>query len=86
MSLLAEQEEATTKAAEQRTNLQSIAEKIQSAGAQPPRASDDAGKMDLTVFRRELNGTKRLTVDFDTELQPGDVIEVGSDHVKFAGR
>jgi polysaccharide biosynthesis/export protein len=86
MSLLAEQEEATTKVAEQRTNLQSIAEKIQSAGAQPPRASDDAGKMELTVFRRGLNGTKRLTVDSDTELQPGDVIEVGSDHVKFAGR
>jgi polysaccharide export outer membrane protein len=37
---------------------------------------DAASKPDISVFRSSANGTTRLTLDADSELQPGDVVEV----------
>lgn len=72
--LLAELQDATVKLAGERAKLQSAEEKLQLAGMRPPRASDGAGKADITVFR---SGAKEsFRVDADTELQPGDVVEV----------
>ena len=74
--LLAELQDAAVKLTGERAKLQSVEEKLQLAGMRPPRASDGAGKADVTVFRSGLNGRVRLTVDVDTELQPGDVVDV----------
>jgi polysaccharide biosynthesis/export protein len=72
--LLAELQDAMVKLAGERAKLQSAEEKFQLAGMRPPRASEGAGKADITVFR---SGAKEsFRVDADTELQPGDVVEV----------
>jgi polysaccharide export outer membrane protein len=74
--LLAELQDATVKLAGERAKLRSAEEKLQLAGLRPPRSSDGASKADITLFRSGMNGKDRLTADADTELQPGDVIEV----------
>jgi len=75
--LLAELQDATVKLTSERAKLRSAEEKLQLAGLKPPRTSDGASKADITVFRSGINGKeRRLTADADTELQPGDVIEV----------
>src|SRR5881394_1661455 len=74
--LLAELQDATVKLAGERAKLRSAEEKLQLAGLRPPRSSDGASKADITLFRSGMNGKERLTADADTELQPGDVIEV----------
>jgi polysaccharide export outer membrane protein len=80
--LLAELQDAAVKLTGERAKLQSVEEKLLLAGVRPPRASDGAGKADVTVFRSDANGIKRLTADADTELQPGDVVEVA---LRFEG-
>jgi polysaccharide export outer membrane protein len=74
--LLAELQDAAVKLTGERARLQSAEEKLQLAGLPPPRPSDVASKPDIAVFRRRTNGTERLVVDADSELQPGDVVEV----------
>jgi polysaccharide export outer membrane protein len=75
--LLAELQDASVKLAGERAKLQGIEEKLRLAGMRPPRSSDgDAGKADIVVFRGNLNGKERRTADADTELEPGDVIEI----------
>jgi len=77
MRLLAELQDASVKVAGERAKLQGVEEKLRLAGLKPPRSSDgDPGKADITVFRGGLNGKERGTADADTELQPGDVIEI----------
>jgi len=77
MRLLAELQDATVKLASERAKLRSAEEKLQLAGLKPPRTTDGASKADITVFRTSVNGKeRRLAADADTELQPGDVIEV----------
>src|SRR6476620_12571170 len=74
--LLAELQDATVKLTGERAKLRSAEEKLQLAGLKPPRSSDSTSKADITVFRSSMNGRERFTADADTELQPGDVIEV----------
>jgi polysaccharide biosynthesis/export protein len=74
--LLAELQDAAVKLAGERAKLQSAEEKLQLAGLPPPRALDAAVKPDISVFRSSANGTTRLMLDTDSELQPGDVVEV----------
>ena len=74
--LLAELQDATVKLSGERAKLRSVEEKLQLAGLRPPRSSDSTSKADITVFRSSINGKERHTADADTELQPGDVIEV----------
>jgi polysaccharide biosynthesis/export protein len=77
MRLLAELQDASVKLTGERAKLQGVEEKLRLAGLKPPRSSDgDPGKADITVFRGGLNGRERRTADADTELQPGDVIEI----------
>jgi polysaccharide export outer membrane protein len=86
--LLAELQDAAVKLAGEGAKLQSAEEKLQLAGLPPPRASDAASKPDISVFRSSANGTTRLVVDADSELQPGDVVEVAlrADNADFAAR
>ena len=74
--LLAELQDATVKLTGERAKLRSAEEKLQLAGLKPPRSSDSTNKADITLFRNSMNGRERFTADADTELQPGDVIEV----------
>jgi len=75
--LLAELQDASVKLTGERAKLQGVEEKLRLAGLRPPRSSDgDAGNADITLFRSSPNGRQRHTVDADTELQPGDVIEI----------
>jgi polysaccharide export outer membrane protein len=77
MRLLAELQDATVKLTSERAKLRSAEEKLQLAGLKPPRTTDGASKADITVFRSSVNGKeRRLAADADTELLPGDVIEV----------
>ena len=75
--LLAELQDASVKLTGERAKLQGVEEKLRLAGLRPPRSSDgDAGKVDITLFRGGPNGKQRHIADADTELQPGDVIEI----------
>jgi polysaccharide export outer membrane protein len=74
--LLAEMQDATVRLTGERAKLESAEEKLQLAGLQPLRPSDTPGKPEITVFRGGANGTERLSIDTDSELQPGDVVEV----------
>jgi polysaccharide biosynthesis/export protein len=76
MRLLAELQDATVKLTGERAKLRSVEERLQLAGLKPPRPSDEASKADIALFRSGINGKDRHTADFDSELQPGDVIEV----------
>jgi polysaccharide biosynthesis/export protein len=74
--LLAELQDATVKLTGERAKLRSVEEKLQLAGLSPPRPSDGANKADITVFRNGATGKERHAADADTELRPGDVVEV----------
>jgi len=75
--LLAELQNASLKLAGERAKLQSVEEKLRLAGLRPPRSSDgDAGKAEIIVFRGGPSGRERHTANAETELQPGDVIEI----------
>jgi polysaccharide biosynthesis/export protein len=76
IDLLAELQDATVKLTGERAKLRGVEEKLQLAGLSPPRPSDGANKADITVFSSGTSGKERHTADADTELQPGDVIEV----------
>jgi len=76
IGLLSELQDATVKLAGERAKLRSVEEKLQMAGLRPPRPAGDASKADITLFRSDVNGKERHAADPDTELQPGDVIEV----------
>jgi polysaccharide export outer membrane protein len=76
IGLLAELQDSTVKLTGERAKLRSVEEKLQLAGLKPPRPSDSDNKADITLFRSGVNGKERHAADPDTELQPGDVIEV----------
>jgi polysaccharide export outer membrane protein len=74
--LLAELQDAGVKLVGEQAKLRGVEEKLQLAGLRPPRTSDGASNADIAVFRSSINGKERHSADADTELQPGDVIEV----------
>jgi len=76
LRLLAELQDASVKLAGERAKLRGVEEKLQLAGLRPPRTSDSTSKADIAVFRTGMSGKERLTLEADSELQPGDVIEV----------
>ena len=74
--LLAELQDATVRLAGERARLRAAEEKLQLAGLRPPRNSDSANKAEITVFRSGRSDKERQIVEADSELQPGDVVEV----------
>jgi polysaccharide export outer membrane protein len=74
--LIAELQDATVKLAGERARLRGVEEKLQLAGLRPPRTSDSANKAEITVFRSGRSDKERHIVEADSELQPGDVVEV----------
>lgn len=76
IGLLAELQDSTVKLTGERAKLRSVEERLRLAGLKPPRPADSDNKADITVFRSSVNGKERRAADPNTELQPGDVIEV----------
>jgi polysaccharide export outer membrane protein len=77
VALLHELQDAGVKINQIRARLQGVAEKIQYTGlvrSQLVRGS--GGKPEIAVVRSGSTGRERFIAEEDTELQPGDVVEV----------
>jgi polysaccharide export outer membrane protein len=70
-----------------RAKLQAIGELIQYT-SRPQTAGESRKKPEITVFRKGENGGTRFAADGDTELQPGDVVEVAlrAEHAEAIGQ
>jgi polysaccharide export outer membrane protein len=77
-NLLHELQEANVKVNQVKAKLRGIGEKIQyTAMVRSQLVRGTAGKPEITVIRKGVNGGReRIVAEEDTELQPGDVIEV----------
>lgn len=77
VALVQELQDAGVKINQIRAKLQGVAEKIQyTALVKSQLVRGSGGKPDVTVVRRGLKGRERFVAEEDTELEPGDVIEV----------
>jgi polysaccharide export outer membrane protein len=77
MDLLRELQEAGVRLGQIGARLQGVAEKVQYTSlvrSQLVRGS--GGKPQIAIIRKGENGWERLVAEEDTELQPGDVVEV----------
>lgn len=76
IELLRELQEAGVKRDAVRTKLKTIGEKLQFTKVRSKIARGDEVKPAIVVFRKSDIGREHLVADEDTELQPGDVIDV----------
>jgi polysaccharide export outer membrane protein len=77
VALLNELQDAGVKINQIRARLQGIAEKIQyTALVRSQLARGSGGKPEIAVVRSGPTGRERFIAEEDTELQPGDVVEV----------
>jgi polysaccharide export outer membrane protein len=75
IALLKELQDAGERLSGIRAKLQSIGEQLQlTSRTQSP--GESRRKLEITVFRKGETGGMRFAADSDTELQPGDVVEV----------
>jgi polysaccharide export outer membrane protein len=75
--LLHELQDAGVKIRQIRAKLQGVAEKIQyTALVRSQLIRGSGGKPEIVVVRNGRSGREHLIADEDTELQPGDVVEV----------
>ena len=84
--LVNEQHEAMVKFAIERAHLQAADEKLRLAGARAPQPGDDFSKPVFTVIRHGDDGPEKSRADENTELQPGDVVQVTIGHVQIEAR
>ena len=78
IKLLAELQDVQHKLNVERTRLQGAEDKLSAAGMRLPRPNDRASaKVEIKIFRNGMSGQERLLAQPDTELYPGDLIEVG---------
>jgi polysaccharide export outer membrane protein len=77
VSLLQELEDADVKINQIKAKLQGVAEKIQyTALIRSQLVRGPGGKPEIAIIRTGPTGRARFNADEDTELQPGDVIEI----------
>ncbi len=75
--ILRELQDANVRIATIRSRLEAAGEKLVYVGMVRSQLVRGRGsKPELTVFRTGDKGRERLVVDEDTELAPGDVVEV----------
>jgi polysaccharide export outer membrane protein len=75
--LLRELLDATVALSKVRSKLQSTGEKIYYTVAAKSQLANGSGpKPTITIVRHGAKGTEKLNADEDSELQPGDVVEV----------
>jgi polysaccharide export outer membrane protein len=77
MTLLKELQEANTSLHATRAKLQGIAEKLEFLGG-PQATSPDGRRPEFRVYRKSESGEARFVAGPDSELEPGDVIEVAT--------
>lgn len=77
LDLLRELQDTSVKLNQIRERLQSVGEKIQYVAMVRSQLVRGAGtKPDIAVIRKGENGAERIIANEDTELQPGDTVEV----------
>lgn len=77
IDLLRELQVAGVRLNQIRAKLQSVGEKIQFTGlVRSQLVRGNGAKPDIAIVRKGENGRERLTAEEDSELQPGDVVEV----------
>ncbi len=86
IELLKELQDANTHLAEVRNKLQSVGEKLQyTAMAKSQFTHGTDGKPSLTLLRRSKHGQEHVAATEETELQPGDGIEIEMRRTRNAG-
>jgi polysaccharide export outer membrane protein len=77
LDLLREQQDTGVRLNEIREKLQSVSEKIQyTAMVRSQLVRGDGNKAEIAIVRKGEKGPERIIASEDTELQPGDTIEV----------
>ena len=76
IKLLQDLQDSRTKLGQVRAKLLSTGEKLLYTAARSQLVRGNELKQDLTVIRKGKSGRERIIVDQDSELQPGDVVEV----------
>jgi hypothetical protein len=71
MKLLQDLQDARTGLGQVRARLQSAGEKLLYTAARSPLVRGNELKQELTVIRKGKRGPKCISVDQDSELQPG---------------
>jgi polysaccharide biosynthesis/export protein len=79
-------QEARTKIGQIRARLQSVGEKLLYTAARSQVMRGNEFKQELTVIRKGKSGPERIIVDQDSELRPGDVVEVALRLDEMAGK
>ena len=86
IKLLQDLQEARTKIGQIRARLQSVGEKLLYTAARSQVMRGNEFKQELTVIRKGKGGPERIIVDQESELQPGDVVEVALRLDEMAGK
>lgn len=76
IKLLQELQDARMALSQVRAKLQSTGEKLQYAAGRLPVGRGSELKADIGLIRKGEKGRERIVADEDSELQPGDVVEV----------
>jgi polysaccharide export outer membrane protein len=76
IKLLQELQDAGTRLGQVRAKLQSTGEKLLYTSARSQVVGESELKPEFAVVRKGKNGRERIVVEQDSELQPGDVVEV----------
>jgi polysaccharide biosynthesis/export protein len=77
LDLLRELQDTSIKLNQIREKLQSVGEKLQYTAMVRSQLVQGAGnKAEIAIIRKSENGQERITASEDTELQPGDTVEV----------
>jgi polysaccharide biosynthesis/export protein len=76
LKFLQDLQDARTRLGQVRARLQSTGEKLRYTATRSQLVRGNEPKQELTVIRKAKNGSSRIVVDEDSELQPGDVVEV----------
>jgi polysaccharide export outer membrane protein len=76
MDLLKDLQDANVKLAEVRAKLQSTSEKLQYATLVRSQFVRGGGQPEIVVIRMDEKGQTRIRANEESELQPGDVVEV----------
>jgi polysaccharide biosynthesis/export protein len=76
IKLLQELQEARTTLSQVRAKLQSTGEKLEYAGARSQLMRGNELRPEIVLIRKGEKGRERIAANEDSELQPGDVVEV----------
>jgi polysaccharide export outer membrane protein len=86
IKLLQELQDANVKLAETRAKVEGVREKLEyTAQVRSQLTRESNGSPQITVLRKGEKGWERTLANEETELQPGDVIEVALRYEQTAG-